>query len=539
MAISVTINGTNYSIPTKGEEGWAANVTALLLALSSGLLQKSGGSFPLTAEVDFGNSFGLATVYIKSKSTNSGTSGVLRLASGDQIVWRNFNNTGNLILEYFRNTDFNYNILRFNGKEIIDQDSQQFLQNKIFGTPSLTPIEPSAIFEVRSTTKGALPYPRMTTAQRDAIPSPTRGLIIYNLTDDATQFYNGTSWVSPATITNTPTWTETNVAPTAASVESRFLRKNGGLDESTTKTVFDGLDVSKTFVDADVNIATDSILEVAHGFLTGDLCILSTTGVLPAPLALNTTYYIIRVDADNFRLATSYANAKSATPINITSALGGGTHTVSVRSGVRFLRPSYYPNGSPSQPSLAPELNENTGIYFPGANTIGVAVGGVKVGEFNSNGYQGLDNVLIVIDQKTAGTNGGTFTSGARRTRDLNTVRVNRITGASLSSNQITLPAGTYRVEAFAPAQRVGTHQAYIRNITGSADLVIGHSARSEPSSNATTESRVADEFTLAVTSVIELQHQCSTTNATDGFGVAANLGAVEKYTYVFIKRIV
>jgi hypothetical protein len=190
-------------------------------------------------------------------------------------------------------------------------------------------------------------------------------------------------------------------------------------------------------------------------------------------------------------------------------------------------------------PGLAFTSDPDTGLYRPGANTIGVATGGVKVGEFNSNGYQGLDNVLIVIDQKTAGTNGGTFTSGARRTRDLNTVRVNRITGASLSSNQITLPAGTYRVEAFAPAQRVGTHQAYIRNITGSADLVIGHSARSEPSSNATTESRVADEFTLAVTSVIELQHQCSTTNATDGFGVAANLGAVEKYTYVFIKRIV
>jgi hypothetical protein len=384
MAISVTINGTNYSIPTKGEEGWAANVTALLLALSSGLLQKSGGSFPLTAEVDFGNSFGLATIYIKSKSTNPGTSGVLRLASGDQIVWRNFNNTGNLILEYFRNTDFSYNILRFNGKEIIDQDSQQFLQNKIFGTPSLTPIEPSAIFEVRSTTKGALPYPKMTTAQRDAIPSPTRGLIIYNLTDDATQFYNGTSWVSPATITNTPTWAETNVAPTAASVESRFLRKNGGLDESTTKTVFDGLDVSKTFVDADVNITTDSIQEVAHEFLTGDLCVLSTTGVLPAPLAVNTTYYIIRVDADNFRFATSYANAKSATPINITSALGGGTHTVSVRSGVRFLQSPYafapflFQAGSPSAPAMTAQNNQQTGIYFPALNQIGFVTNGAE-----------------------------------------------------------------------------------------------------------------------------------------------------------------
>jgi hypothetical protein len=212
-------------------------------------------------------------------------------------------------------------------------------------------------------------------------------------------------------------------------------------------------------------------------------------------------------------------------PNSLTIAAGSGSGSI--------------PDGTAALPGLAFTSDPDTGLYRPGANTIGVAVGGVKVGEFNSNGYQGLDNVLIVIDQKTAGTNGGTFTSGARRTRDLNTVRVNRIAGASLSSNQITLPAGTYRVEAYAPAQMVGAHQAYLRDITASADLVIGHSAFSDAfSTYATTESRVADEFTLAVTSVIELQHQCGATKSTDGFGVANGFGAINIYSYVFIRRI-
>jgi hypothetical protein len=66
----------------------------------------------------------------------------------------------------------------------------------------------------------------------------------------------------------------------------------------------------------------------------------------------------------------------------------------------------------------------------------------------------------------------------------------------------------------------------------------VGHSTFSGSSAEAVTESRVADEFTLAVTSVIELQHQCNTTVSSNGFGLAANFGAFEKYTYVFIRRL-
>jgi hypothetical protein len=50
-------------------------------------------------------------------------------------------------------------------------------------------------------------------------------------------------------------------------------------------------------------------------------------GALPAPLAANTTYYFINVDGTHGKLATSLANAKAGTAIDLTDA-GSGTHTL-------------------------------------------------------------------------------------------------------------------------------------------------------------------------------------------------------------------
>jgi hypothetical protein len=61
----------------------------------------------------------------------------------------------------------------------------------------------SAILDVKATDKGVL-FPRMTKAQRDAIPSPTEGLMVYQ-TDNVkgVRVYNGTNWVllTPAVAT--------------------------------------------------------------------------------------------------------------------------------------------------------------------------------------------------------------------------------------------------------------------------------------------------------------------------------------------------
>ena len=54
--------------------------------------------------------------------------------------------------------------------------------------------DPSAILDVKSTDKGML-VPRMTSAQRTAIPSPVVGLLVFDLTTKDFWYFDGTVWV--------------------------------------------------------------------------------------------------------------------------------------------------------------------------------------------------------------------------------------------------------------------------------------------------------------------------------------------------------
>ena len=53
---------------------------------------------------------------------------------------------------------------------------------------------PSAALELHSTDKGLL-IPRMTAAQRDAIPNPAAGLEVYVINQQAKYYFDGVSWV--------------------------------------------------------------------------------------------------------------------------------------------------------------------------------------------------------------------------------------------------------------------------------------------------------------------------------------------------------
>ncbi len=64
-----------------------------------------------------------------------------------------------------------------------------YAQVKVGSNP--TTINPSAVFEIESTSQGLLP-PRMTSAQRNAISNPAAGLIIYNTTANCIQLNVGT-----------------------------------------------------------------------------------------------------------------------------------------------------------------------------------------------------------------------------------------------------------------------------------------------------------------------------------------------------------
>lgn len=145
-----------------------------------------------------------------------------------------------------------------------------------------------------------------------------------------------------------------------------------------------------------------------------------------------------------------------------------------------------------------------------------------------------------LIHRTAAGTNhGGTATSGSWQTRPI-THEVRDDDGiCSLSSNQITLGAGTYRVHAIQDLIGCGRVAARLRDITNSTTLLVGQTAYCEVSSPYGGESPiVVGIFTLAGTAAIELQYYCNTTRASYGIGYAANTGEINIFATVEIWKI-
>jgi hypothetical protein len=138
---------------------------------------------------------------------------------------------------------------------------------------------------------------------------------------------------------------------------------------------------------------------------------------------------------------------------------------------------------------------------------------------------------INVQDQKAQNTSGGTFTTGADRTRDLNTIETDTAGIASLASNQLTLPAGQYRFEIVCPAYSCGRNQAFLYNVTDAVVVRRGTAAYTTAgAADDACYSIVKGSMTIFSSKAFEVRHVCSNTQATRGFGVEANFG-IEIYT--------
>lgn len=102
---------------------------------------------------------------------------------------------------------------------------------------------------------------------------------------------------------------------------------------TTTTTGNQALINSRTFTST---AATPAVLTLAAGWdmQRGTPIRLTTTGTLPAGLALNTTYYWNRVSATTGNVSTTKANLDAATYV-ATSDTGTGTHTATLYLGDR------------------------------------------------------------------------------------------------------------------------------------------------------------------------------------------------------------
>ena len=189
-------------------------------------------------------------------------------------------------------------------------------------------------------------------------------------------------------------------------------------------------------------------------------------------------------------------------------------------------------------------------ITINGSGTIGgVSVGGLPDAIVDTDmlaadavtsakiGSKTFTSYAIICDEKAYNVGGGTFTSGAWRTRDLDTEIADPDSIVSISSNQFTLGAGSYLIEASATAHDVNRHIARIYNATSSSVVAIGQPNFGDTSGNGTGPSIVVARVTITGSTAFEIQHRCETTKATNGFGLSNDLasGIVNKYTIVTI----
>ncbi len=156
---------------------------------------------------------------------------------------------------------------------------------------------------------------------------------------------------------------------------------------------------------------------------------------------------------------------------------------------------------------------------IPAANLVGVCTSGLT----RTGGFGKFISYALIADVKASNGDGGSFTQGAWRTRDLNTELSDEDSLVSISNNQFTLVAGTYLIVFSAPAHNANSHQTRLYNISTSANVQYGQASYSGSSASMTTYSRGVARLTIASSTVFEIQHRCASTTNTYGAGVGSS----------------
>ena len=196
--------------------------------------------------------------------------------------------------------------------------------------------------------------------------------------------------------------------------------------------------------------------------------------------------------------------------------------------------------------SHATDVTITTGKKIAGANTQYKVTGGASGQVLTNDGSDGLSwsaagstvKRACLVDQKTAGTDGGTFTSGSWQQRDLQTAYYDDIT-ITFGTNTFILPAGTFYIDWSCPAFAVENHQTRLYNITSAGVVQAGSAAQCKLSTAwAATRSEGSTKITVGTSTTFKIEHRCSSTFATEGLGRKCNFGEPEVYTIVNIMQI-
>lgn len=146
---------------------------------------------------------------------------------------------------------------------------------------------------------------------------------------------------------------------------------------------------------------------------------------------------------------------------------------------------------------------------------------------------------MHIRDEKASGSFGGAA-AGGNQVRALNTVVTNTITGASLSSNRITLPAGIYSIHAYSPGRGTQSSRLYFYNYSDSTIAINGVSAKMENTDGLRTEFMGRVDITTEKTFEVKQWNQQSFDGGGIGYGyvTAGQSGINEVFTEVLITKV-
>jgi len=167
-------------------------------------------------------------------------------------------------------------------------------------------------------------------------------------------------------------------------------------------------------------------------------------------------------------------------------------------------------------------------------DTFTVPAGATIANSGTATGFGLFSSYAIITDQKTSGTEGGTATSGAWRTRDLQTEIADPDGIVSITTNEFTLGAGTYLIKWSAPFAEVVFAQTRLYNSTDSTVVQIGQSAIVNASITGFVGG--SGRTTIAGSKAFRIEYQVNTTKADEGCGRASSFGT-EQYTLVEIYK--
>ena len=184
-------------------------------------------------------------------------------------------------------------------------------------------------------------------------------------------------------------------------------------------------------------------------------------------------------------------------------------------------------------PATLPAASAANLTSIPAANITGTlpAISGANLTGITAPIF---GNYAVLMDVKSEGNDGGTFTANQWQVRDLNTEYYDPDSIVTLNNNIFVLNAGYYFIRFSATAHRVGTHKCVLFRESGTQTIFAHGSSERLVTDGGSNRSEGIWRGQISGTVNLQIRHRCSSTRDNDGLGKASSAGE-ELYTIVEI----